>query len=428
MSLNNKKDRDITVKFDMARPPKKQAWYLKPLAWALCIPELIARHSKVRKHGCKGLKPPYLLLCTHAAFLDFKVATKAMFPHGATYVVAIDGFIGREGIMRKVGCIATRKFISDTTLVKNLKYSIDVLKQTVVVYPEARYSISGTTAILPPSLGKLARLLSVPVAVLNTHGHYINSSVWNLKPKKVPVDADFTVIAGKDEVRALSAEDINARIKKAFYYDEFAWQKEKGVLVKDKNRAKGLEKVLYKCPHCEKEHLMRPEGDVLYCGACKKEYRYNEDGSISAVEGETEFSRIPDWYEWERSCVRKEIELGQYRTEDDVDVDSLPNSKGFIAMGKGHFVHDENGLKVTFKENGVDKTFVKTVAENYSCHIEFDYNDKGDCVSFSKGDDTYYFYFRTLKNVIVKVHFAVEELFRYKVADFDKTDGGDKNA
>ena len=138
------------------------------------------------------------MLCTHAAFLDFKVATKAIFPHGATYVVAIDGFIGREGIMRKVGCIATRKFISDVQLVKNLKYSIDKLKQTVIVYPEARYSISGTTAVLPPSLGKLAKLLGVPVVVLNTHGHYINSSVWNLKPKKVPVDADFTQIVKED--------------------------------------------------------------------------------------------------------------------------------------------------------------------------------------------------------------------------------------
>ena len=414
MGLNNLKDRDISVKFDMARPPEKQAWYLKPVAWALCLPELIARKSVVRKHNCEGLKPPYLLLCTHAAFLDFKVATKAIFPHGATYVVAIDGFIGREGIMRKVGCIATRKFISDITLVKNLKYSIDKLKQTVVVYPEARYSISGTTAILPPSLGKLACLLDVPVVVLNTHGHYINSSVWNLKPKKVPVEADFTQIVTKDEIKSLTVDEINKRIEKAFYYDEFKWQKDSGVLVKDPDRAKGLEKVLYKCPTCGAEHVMYTDRAKLICGKCKKQYEYREDGSMLALSGETEFSHIPDWYEWERRCVKDEILRGEYRIEDIVDVDSLPNSKGFINMGEGHFVHDENGLKVTFNENGTDKTFIKTVPENYSCHIEFEYNNKGDCVSFSKGDDTYYFFFKNLKNVIVKVHFAVEELFKLK--------------
>ena len=69
MGLNNLKDRDTSVKFDMARPPEKQAWYLKPVAWALCIPELIARRSKVYKHNVEGLKPPYLLLCNHMIYL-----------------------------------------------------------------------------------------------------------------------------------------------------------------------------------------------------------------------------------------------------------------------------------------------------------------------------------------------------------------------
>ena len=417
MGLNNTKDRNIDEKFDMLRPPEKQAWYLKLLAWGLCFPELVARRSKVYRHNTEDLKPPYLLFCTHAAFLDFKVATKAIFPHGATYVVAIDGFIGREGIMRKVGCIATRKFISDPQLVKNLLYSVNVLKQNVIIYPEARYSISGTTAILPPSLGQLAKLLNVPVAVLNTHGHYVNSSVWNLKPKKVPVEADFTQIVTKDEISFLSVEEINSRIAKAFYYDDLAWQKQKGIKVKDPDRAVGLEKVLYKCPHCGAEHVMRPDGAKLICGKCGKEYLYNEDGSVSAADGQTEFSHIPDWYEWERDEVRKEILAGKYRIEDDVDVDSLPNSKGFINMGPGKFIHDENGLKVTFNENGTPKVFTKKVEDNYSCHIEFEYNDKGDCVSFSSVNDTYYFFFKNLKNVIVKIHFAVEELYKIKTAE-----------
>ena len=57
-----------------------------------------------------GLKPPYLLLCTHHAFIDFKVQTRAIFPHPATYVVALDGFIGKEWLLRNVGGIGKRKF------------------------------------------------------------------------------------------------------------------------------------------------------------------------------------------------------------------------------------------------------------------------------------------------------------------------------
>ena len=47
-----------------------------------------------------------------------------------TYVVAIDGFIHREGLMRKVGCICTRKFVSDVQLVKQAVYSINKLKKS----------------------------------------------------------------------------------------------------------------------------------------------------------------------------------------------------------------------------------------------------------------------------------------------------------
>ena len=414
MNLNNLKDRNIEEKFDMSSPPKKQAWYLKPVIWIASSFELIARRSKLRRHNVKGLKPPYFMLCTHAAFLDFKVATKAIFPHGATYIVAIDGFIGREKIMRDVGCIGTRKFINDLALVKNITYSIKTLKQSVILYPEARYSISGTTAILPDSLGKLAKKLAVPVVVLNTHGHFINSCVWNLKPKKVSVDADFTQIITANEIKTLSVDEINDRIKKAFYYNEYEWQKERGVLNKDKRRADGLQKVLYKCPCCNAEREFVSTGCSIKCGSCGKEYFFNENGSISALNGETEFSTLPDWYEWEREKVREEILSGAYKTEDTVLVDSLPNSKGFIDMGEGKFVHDTNGLRVEFDENGTHKVFTKEILENYSCHIEFDYNGKGDGVSFSKGDDTYYFFFKNLKNVIVKIHFAVEELYKLK--------------
>ncbi len=41
------------------------------------------------------IRPPYLLLCNHNAFMDFMAATKAIFSSRANYVVAIDGFILR---------------------------------------------------------------------------------------------------------------------------------------------------------------------------------------------------------------------------------------------------------------------------------------------------------------------------------------------
>ena len=169
-------------RFDMARPPIPCRWYLKPIAWAIALGGIIKHRTKITKLGVKGLKPPYVLLGNHNAFLDMSVSTAATFPYIGNYVVAIDGFIGREWLLRSIGCICKRKFTSDRTLIRHLK---TVIKNggIAAIYPEARYSLCGTTAPLPESLGKLCKMLSVPVVTLITHGNHINHPFWNTRQR-----------------------------------------------------------------------------------------------------------------------------------------------------------------------------------------------------------------------------------------------------
>ncbi|MDY0024064.1 MAG: hypothetical protein RBR66_03945, partial [Candidatus Izemoplasmatales bacterium] len=170
-------------RFDLKSMPKRAKWYLQVLAWILTIPETIIRRGKIVKVNMKKVKGPYVLLCNHNSFFDFKVATRAFFPHRANYVVAVDGFINRENLMRNVGCLGKRKFISDPAIVKQLKHTLEVNKSIAVIYPEARYSLIGTTAILPDSLGKLVKRFKYPVVTLISHGHHLHHPVWNLKKR-----------------------------------------------------------------------------------------------------------------------------------------------------------------------------------------------------------------------------------------------------
>ena len=68
---------------------------------------------------------------------------------------------------------------------------------------------------------------------------------------------------------------------------------------------------------------------------CGKSYLLTELGELKADDGETEFSHIPDWYEWERECVRQEILDGTYKYEDDVVSVILP--EGTTVIGKDSF-------------------------------------------------------------------------------------------
>lgn len=410
--FDNTKDRDLYTKFDMSKKPIKQRWYLKLLAWIICLPVLLSPKKKVKKVNMENVKAPYILLCNHNAFVDFKVTTKAIFPQSANYVVAIDGFIKREWLLRNVGCICKRKFTNDILLVRHILYTLKTLKQIVVIYPEARYSLIGTNSMLPESLGKMMKLTKVDVVVLNMKGHFIDSPFWNLAHRRNKTEATMTKIIDSNELKDLSIEEINKRINEAFYYDEYRWQDENKIKVTYKKRAEGLHKVLYKCPNCGKEFEMDSKDDTIFCKACGKKYTLTEYGKLEAVVGKTEFTYPSDWYKWCREEVRKEIINKTYKIEDDVMVDSLPNSKGFISLGEGHLVNDINGFILNYKLDNKPMILQKEPASMFGCHIEYEYNNKGDCIDLSTLDDTFHIYFKNKKNVVTKIHLATEEMFK----------------
>ncbi|MBQ8955282.1 MAG: hypothetical protein IJ048_14340 [Clostridia bacterium] len=401
-------------RFDMVERPRRTKWYLRPLTIAFSLPEVLSHRMKLVKTGTESLRPPYVLLCNHNAFFDFKAATRAIWPHRANYVVAIDGFIGREGLLRDVGCICKRKFTNDLTLVRHLAQTIKN-GDVAVIYPEARYSLCGTTAVLPESLGKLCYLLRVPVVTLICHGHHVNSPFWNLRSRHVaPTEAEFRLLFTPEELKATPFEEINRRIVEAFQYDDFRWQKQKGIRVTAPWRAEGLHKVLYRCPACQTEYRMTSSGCELICSACGKRWTMTELGELQAAAGLTEFSHIPDWYEWERACVREEIARGAYSSGPlAVTVDSLPNARGFIRLGEGTLIHDMNGFSVRGTDvDGDPFEMVKPVPSLYSCHIEYDYLGRhGDCVDLNTLEDTWYIYPHGGDFSVTKMALATEELY-----------------
>lgn len=114
----------------------------------------------------------------------------------------------------------------------------------------------------------------------------------------------MTQILTAEQIKNMSVDEINEAVKKAFEYDEYRYQKERGFLITEKYRAEGMHKILYYCPNCMTESKMSSKDTEIFCTACGKRWNLNEDGTLSALQGETEFSHVPDWFNWEREQVR----------------------------------------------------------------------------------------------------------------------------
>ena len=407
-------------KYCTAKYPIRQPWYLMGLIWVLSKFALMGKKYKVEKINMEGLKPPYMVLSNHMYFIDFELAAMATFPHRVNNVVNIDGYYRRPWLMEWIGAIGTRKFTMDLHLIKSIRH---VLKRgdVMCMYPEARYSPCGITSYIPDSVGMLIKRNGVPVVAIVHRGNYLHSPFWNFRKKRrVPLHTTATQILTAEQIKEMSAEEINAVVRSALTYDDYRYQKENGILIKEKFRAEGMHKILYQCPHCMAESQMASEGAELFCRACGKRWSLNEDGTLSALEGETEFSHVPDWFLWEREQVKQQIEAGTYAFSDDVDVYSLPRCWKFEHLGDAKLRHDpEEGFVLEGTYRGKPYRIQRTPIQTNSLHIEYDYCyiKPFDCVDISTEDDSFYCYPKNKTDVVTKLAFATELLYERQMRD-----------
>ena len=230
-------------------------------------------------------------------------------------------------------------------------------------------------------------------------GNYLHSPIWHPKIRKgARLEAEIRQLLTPEELAAARVVDIHREIQNALQYDEYAWQWQQGLEIAFPQRAEGLEVVLYQCPQCEAEFHMGTQGADIFCTHCNARWHMDKLGRLESVSallpnGQS-FPHIPDWYEWQRGNLHRDIDAGNYRLDANVRVEALPNAKNFIYLGEGRLVHQPEGFSLTFCDYGdtQPKTLHFSSATAFSVHIEYDYRGKGQCITLSTLDNTYFLY------------------------------------
>ena len=393
--------------------PYHRTWLIFYIViWIIGVINKLMNHAKIVKKN-KLPKPPYILISTHASMLDFYMALCLTFPHRVYWISTVEEFVPRFFIFRRIGVLAKRKFTNDPQ--GAIRY-LEVLKKKkiLVIYPEARYSFTGETERIDKGLGRLAKMANAPVVFNREHGNYLYCPQWSdRKVRKVhPIVNEIETIIDKNDLANLSAQEIQEKIESKFYNSEEDWMEAKDIKIKYENRAVGLERILYKCPHCGTEFEMSSETHFLKCNHCGVTYDYREDGLLECVNAEGKFTHVSKWYKWEKECVKQEVKNGTYHFEDDVRVEKLLGAGiGFVAQeGRYHLTHDiEEGFNVKGLDN--DFTFHRSSLQSYAIHIEYNFEDRGAFLELADNHDTYFIYPLNKPQQLTKIHFAVEHIY-----------------
>ena len=408
----------------MALPKRKHEKPIKPnIFWRtllklVALPDLMSVKFKCKKVGMEklGKKEPALFLMNHSGFIDMEIVVSSLYPRVFNIITTSDAFVGMDWLMRQIGCVPTNKFTSDANLVRDMMHIVRKQHSSIVLYPEASYSFDGTCTTMGDSTGKLIKLLKVPVVMIKTEGAFHRTPLYNdLHVRKNKVSATMTYLLSTEQINEMTPDEINKIVDEHFNYDHFKWQLETKLKIDHPLRADKLNRVLYKCPRCMAEGKTEGKGITLTCKACGAAYEMDEYGQLHATEGETEFSHIPDWYKWERKCVREDIEAGRYILETDVDIVMAKDTKKLYRIGSGHLKHTTDG----FVLDGCDGQlhYEHKPLCSHGLYSDFYWYEIGDIICIGNGDYMYYCFPKCEGDVVAKTRLAAEEIYKIRKAE-----------
>ncbi len=357
---------------------------------------------------------PWLVLMNHSSFIDLEIASKLLYPRPYSIVCTSDGFVGKAGLMQRLGCIPTQKFVRDVGLIGDMLTALRGNGASVLMYPEASYTFDGKATPLPRKLGILLKKLAVPVVFIRTYGAFARDPLYNgLRKRKVDVRAEMTCLLTPEEIRSQSVSELDAILDEAFTFDNFRWQKENRIEITEPFRAEGLERILFQCAACGTEGVMRSHGCTVECTRCGKKYTLDTLGELRAEEGRTEFPFVPDWYDWERENVKKSLENGTYRLDTEVDILMMVDYKAVYRVGSGRLVHSTDGF--VLDGCGGKLHYEQDPLACYSLYSDYYWYEIGDMICIGNADALYYC-FPKKEGVVAKTRLAAEELYKIKRA------------
>ena len=253
---------------------------------------------------------PTVLLSSHASRLEF---IYTIYGFGRKDINVVCGYqnILKKGLFRlfiAFGAISKYLYQPDLMCVKNM---LRVLKWggAIGLFPEGIQSTSGSTHPINPATAQFIKSCRANVVVCTTKGAYLATNRYSADRKKGYIGVHYTHLFTPETLKELTEQEIYIQLLDAIRYNDFAFNKEaRHKYVGKLPNATGLDKILYKCPDCQKEYTLHVIGDTVACKHCGFAAQVNEYYDLIQVSGKNPAIDIDAWYKWQRRCVADEVQ------------------------------------------------------------------------------------------------------------------------
>ena len=324
----------------------------------------------VRKYKITGniaknivnLNEPYLLLANHVGKYDpFILSYFMKKPPNFISSDAImrDKFIGSA--FRGLGAIPKKKGIRDSQLIREIA-RVTQNGGAIALFPEGGRTWDGQTLFIDPSIAKLIKLLKVPVVTVKMKGAYFFNPRWSYKLRHAKHEIDFRLPIKKEQIKALSEDDIMQIINDNIVQDDIAYQRDKRVKIKSKHRAEYLGLILYQCPKCLSQSGFHAEGNSFSCKNCQDKLIVNDYGFYDSTDGKSiAYDNPKDWLAWQAdnlvSDVNNALDKNQQTplfTSELMQIEHAVGYKRMEPIGKGRISLFIDRIRISYNDDHKD--------------------------------------------------------------------------
>lgn len=272
--------------------------------------QAIPMHLEIKNESnINKAKGPFIVFSNHSSRCDWEYIGMAI-KKPLNFVASNIEFhrAHMHGIFKICHVIPKKNFVSDFHCIKEIM-QITKAGGNVILFPEGKSSISGTNQPITPGTGKLVKKLGIPVYTTQLTGGYMSNTQWNIanRPGKVIITVKQLYTA--EQVKNLSAEEIEKAIAESIYTDDFEWNKTARVKFAGNDTvAVKLEEHLFLCPKCKNELSMHGEGNKFKCTACGNGVTINEYYDLIPDSDDCVVPKnMRVWYELQRRYVYRMI-------------------------------------------------------------------------------------------------------------------------
>ncbi len=360
-------------------------------------------------------KGPYIFISNHSSRADYMFTGVPLLPNKYNYVAGYNEFYRSHLalVFKLLKVIPKKNFYPDSYTIKEVTR---ILKNQgkIVLFPEGMNSISGANQPVAIGTGKLIKHFKLPVYYSVIKGGYLTTPKYNLKDRIGRVEVDFDRMFTPEEIQNLTPEQIEDIVNEKLYHDDYKWNKQKGYEYDiGDNGAEDLENLLFICPKCKKQHVMKSDGNRFYCTECGNGMTLKPTYEMvpfdqSCVIPETQTA----WFNWQREVIREEVKADGYSFSAKVKLGTLPkygklkDQATSLISGEGTLTIDRTGLTYDGTRDG----------EKYTFHLDSkDVPTYGMCTDITR---FYTFYngefmeFYPSENVVEKFFLVTEEIHR----------------